>query len=180
MRGCFLFQFPAVFLSKARVCFRKTKIKHWSELYLHSCANAFLFLLVCVNFWNLIFISLCSKNDRLNAAWKKEDGNLNSFNYNDLLYLGQQETRNDCICTGNRTLLQHLNNLHCAIALEIQLDVISHFFRVCLGEESQMGKSEQAVGIWRRARGCAWTPRHRKPLQGLTPKRTKAPEVSML
>lgn len=57
---------------KARVCFKKIKIKHCSELRLRSCANIFFFLLFFVNIWNLIFITLCLKKRQVKMQLEKE------------------------------------------------------------------------------------------------------------
>lgn len=57
---------------KPRVCFKKIEIKHCSELCLCSCANTFFFLLVFVNIWNLIFITLCLKKRQVKMQLEKE------------------------------------------------------------------------------------------------------------
>ena len=57
---------------KARVCFKKIKIKHCSELCPHSWANTFFFLLVFVNILNLIFITFCLKKRQVKMQLEKE------------------------------------------------------------------------------------------------------------
>lgn len=56
---------------KAKVCFKKTKIKHCSELCLHPCENTFLFLLCEVLKSNIYFI-VFGKKTGYNAAWGKK------------------------------------------------------------------------------------------------------------
>lgn len=57
---------------KARVRFKKIKIKHCSELCPHSWANTFFFLLVFVNILNLIFITFCLKKRQVKMQLEKE------------------------------------------------------------------------------------------------------------
>ena len=57
---------------KARVRFKKIKIKHCSELCPHSWANTFFFLLVFVNILNLIFITFCLKKRQVKMHLEKE------------------------------------------------------------------------------------------------------------
>lgn len=118
------------YCSQSWVCFKKTKIKHCSELCLHPCANTFFFLLVFVAFWNLIFTTFCLKKRQVKCSLEKKMvtvRDLITVTYRN--WVSKRPGMNVFVMEIG-TFLEHVNSWYGAIALETGLDVISHFFRL--------------------------------------------------